>query len=107
LPFCKWISGVRWLHCIWIGYSVIIASLTLTVLLVDFWIYYSPDGMTRDIRPILSPIFRKIAFIKNEYDLNDFNMLLRILINSLLSVLFLWLIDKIVKSISNSRQQRV
>jgi hypothetical protein len=107
IPFCKWFIGIRWLDSIWTGYLISTVSIVLSILLVDFWINYSPDGMTQDIRPILQPLFSKLTFIRNEYDMNDFNMLLRVTFNSLLSIIFLWIIDKFKRLKSNSSQQQV
>jgi hypothetical protein len=96
IPFCRFITNVTWLNSIWISFVALTISIALTILLVDFWIVKSPDGMSLGIRPIFVQTFNHLSFIKNEYELSNFLILLRIVLN-ILFTLILFQLTSLIK----------
>jgi hypothetical protein len=92
IPFCRIITNVTWLNSIWISFVTLAISIALTILIVDIWVVKSPDGISLGIRPIFVPIFNHLSFINNEYDLSDFLLILRIILNSLFTLLLFELV---------------
>ena len=84
--FVRWILCFDWKWTIIVGYLIASVAITLTIGLIDFGLFVYPDEMVREIRPAFMPLFTKISFIKNEYDLNDFLFILRILVNGLITI---------------------
>ncbi len=97
IPFNRWILNKNWINSIWSSYIIILISVTLVILIVDFGMLYSPDGISYGVRPFLQPLIRKIPFIKNEYDLYDFGLILRIVLNIFISILLFEIARLIIK----------
>jgi len=95
--FVRLILKVDWKWTIPVGYLIATVAITLTIGLIDYGLFVYPDEMGREIRPTFIPLFAKISWIKNEYDLNDFLFLLRALFNGLITIGLFELIYRLKK----------
>jgi hypothetical protein len=95
--FVRLILKIDWKWTIPVGYIFATVAITLTIGLIDYGLFVYPNEMVREIRPAFIPLFTKFSWIKNEYDLNDFIFILRILINGLITIVLFELFYRLKK----------
>jgi hypothetical protein len=103
IPFCRWVLKILWINTLWFSFVISSLSLCCTIALIDFGVYYYPNDMFMEIRPTFVPIFERLTFINNEYDFADFMLLVRVIVNAIISML-LFELTRIVKNKYKSSQ---